>query len=577
MATVPDPLARPRARLELLYGPRAGEALGKLRRLLDEYRPRLAARSVRRAWDQRDAVLITYGDQVRAAGEPPLATLGRFLLDHGLDERLSGVHLLPFFPYSSDDGFSIIDYRRVDPALGDWSDVEALGARFELMFDLVLNHCSRQSAWFQNYLAGREPGLRYFIEVDPAADLSRVVRPRNLPLLTPVETSRGERQVWTTFSADQVDLNYAEPDVLIEMLDIFLSYLARGARIVRLDAIAYLWKQLGTSCIHLPQTHAVVKLLRDVADLLAPGARILTETNVPHRENVAYFGQGDEAHMVYQFSLAPLLLDALLTGDARPLASWLANLAPAPPGATYFNFTASHDGVGARPLEGLLPPERIERLLEAVRLRGGRVSYKRDSDGGESPYELNITYYSALAPLDAPDGDAHVRAFLASQAIALALRGVPGVYFHSLVGTPNDQAGVEASGQARRINRRKFEWDELQAILTDEQSPPVRVFAGYKRLLDARRGHPAFHPDGDQQVWDVDDSAVLALLRSSPDRARHVLMLANVGRLPRRIDLRQYPNWRFGADLLQADAPRKNGKITLAPYQVAWLEASETI
>ncbi|MEX1224278.1 MAG: alpha-amylase family glycosyl hydrolase, partial [Pirellulales bacterium] len=415
-------------RLESLYGPRGGEVAEQVAALAERYVTRipgdLGPRSDQPIWSERDAVLICYGDNIHAPDEPPLATLRTFLTRDGLHELLPVVHLLPFFPYSSDDGFSVIDYRRIDPALGDWADVARLGEKLDLMFDLVLNHCSQHSAYFQGYLAGEEPYERFFIEADPRLDLSQVTRPRSLPLLTSFKTNRGEKFVWTTFSDDQVDLNYADPAVLLEMLDVFLMFLERGARIVRLDAIAYLWKEIGTTCIHLPQTHQVVKLLRDLVDAVAPRCRILTETNVPHHENVSYLGEGDEAHMIYQFSLAPLLLDACYQEDAQYLTAWLDGLQPLEAGTTYFNFTASHDGVGVRPAEGLLPEERLHALVEEVRARGGRVNTRRRPDGSDAPYELNITYFDALGwpPDDAgADESLHVRRFLTSQAIMLAL------------------------------------------------------------------------------------------------------------------------------------------------------------
>ena len=315
--------------LTRLYSGNVEQVLTRLLQRIDDALPRIPAQ--RTSWDQTDAVLITYGDQVSQPNKAPLETQRQFLLDRGLADVLSTVHILPFFPYSSDDGFSVIDYRQVDPALGTWSDVAALADDFDLMFDLVINHCSRHSEWFQKYLTGEQPYSSFFIEVDPNEDVSQVTRPRSHPLLTPFETSRGTRHLWTTFSDDQIDLNFASPDMLVEMIDVLLFYLQRGARIIRLDAIAYLWKQLGTSCIHLPQTHEVVKLMRTVVDEVAPGTILLTETNVPHEENVSYYGNGDEAQMVYQFSLAPLLAEALQSGDATVLNRWLADLEPTPP------------------------------------------------------------------------------------------------------------------------------------------------------------------------------------------------------------------------------------------------------
>ena len=564
-------IARLRGRLAELYGDQADACLARLLTLVSHHPspgPRHTA-----DWDQRDVLLVCYGDQVQAPGRPHLQTLLDFLTAYDLPRSLRQVHLLPFFPSSSDDGFAVIDYRAVDPELGTWNDISELGRHFELMFDLVINHVSVSSLWFQNYVKGELPYDRFFLEVDPGADLSRVVRPRSSPLLTSVPTDRGVRHVWMTFSADQVDLDYHNPDVLLEMIGVLLLYLQRGARLIRLDAIAYLWKELGTSCIHLRPTHVVVKLLRDLVDAVAPGTLLITETNVPHAENVSYFGDGDEAHLVYQFSLPPLLLEAFVSEDATVLCDWLERLEPARPGTTYLNFTASHDGIGVRPLEGLLPGERIARLVDAVRQRGGLVSTRRLANGEDAPYELNTTYFDALRnPADA-DPQWHVRRFLASQAIMLALRGIPAVYFHSLVGTANDSGAVTATGRARSINRRKYAADELGRILANPNSVSAQVFNAYRDLLTKRIAQPAFHPDAEQQVRRFDDPALIGFLRTSLDRRHQILVMANVSVVSKTVCLDAGRDLPVPRDLLTgANMSVADGRIFLEPCQVVWLE-----
>ena len=560
---------RIQARLQHLYPGVAAETSARLQDLVDRYGP-LHSGAGEPMWSERDAVLITYGDQIRAEGEPPLATLRSFLLDHDLDERLSTVHILPCFPYTSDDGFSVSDYKTIDPALGTWDDVSALGEHVDLMLDLVLNHCSQAHDWFQRFLGSEELYRDYFITVDPQTDLSQVTRPRSHPVLTPFETADGTKHVWTTFSDDQVDLNFSSPDVLVAMLDVLLCYIQHGGRIIRLDAIAYLWKELGTTCIHLPETHEVVKLMRDVLDAVAPGVVLLTETNVPHAENVSYFGDGDEAHMVYQFSLAPLLLDAFLCGDAEPLNNWLTNLEPPRPGTTYFNFTASHDGVGVRPLEGLVEADRFERLVAAVRERGGLVSMKRNPDGSESAYELNVAYFSALGG-EGVSTERHVRRFLTSQAVMLALQGIPGIYFHSLVGTPNFHDGVDQTGRARTINRRKFERDELESRLHDG-SASQQVFDGYQRLLAVRRNNPAFHPDTVQRVVAPQHPSQIGFWRESPDGRDRVLILANFSSEEVAFNLADAGVIQESHDLLTGDVVG-SGDVVLEAESAVWLDA----
>jgi hypothetical protein len=294
-------------RLMLIYGEEeAKHLLPRLQERLSRFRERnpdlrgLAPDPANRL-TECDVFLITYGDQVTEPGKPPLQTLAEVLEEH-IAGIVTGIHLLPFFPYSSDDGFSVIDYTTVKPELGTWADIERLGRSFRLMFDAVINHISAESAWFRAFIEGNRRYQDYFITVEPGIDLSDVVRPRAKPLLTPIQTTEGEKLVWTTFGPDQIDLNYANPDTLLDIIDVLLLYVEKGVEVIRLDAIAYLWKKIGTSCIHLEETHRVVRLFRAVLDAVAPHVILITETNVPHEENVSYFGNGhDEAQMVYQF------------------------------------------------------------------------------------------------------------------------------------------------------------------------------------------------------------------------------------------------------------------------------------
>ncbi len=524
-------------------------------------------------WSERDVVLITYADQIHDGADTPLSELRSFLLDHALDSRLSCVHLLPFCPYSSDDGFSVIDYLAVDPESGTWEDIDELGRPFDLMFDLVLNHCSQHHEWFKGFLRGEPACENFFIDQDPSVDLSGVVRPRSLPLLTPFETSAGTKHVWTTFSGDQVDLNYENPNVMLAMAETLVQYAQRGARIIRLDAIAYLWKEVGTPCIHHPKTHAVVRLLRHVLDAAAPGTLILTETNVPHDENISYFGSGDdEAHMVYQFSLPPLLLDAIHSRDTSVLRDWLGTLEPVSPQTTFFNFTASHDGIGVRPLEGIVSDERVAALADVVRKHGGRVSTRRKSDGSDSPYELNIALVDAVADANTVSTAEHSRRFLATQAIMLSMQGVPAVYFHSLVGTQNDLQGLAQSGENRRINRHKYSRRELEDLLAEPDSLQRRIFDGYRRLLEVRRTLSAFHPSASQKVLDLSGDGLLGLVRTS-DSGDRVVVLANLTDQPREISLEGICDSDV-FDALAMESVSSSESVPVRPFQVRWLAAT---
>jgi len=571
-------MTRVRERFRALYGDQAVDrCVSRLEMMIGSYG--VASRIGEEApprWDQRDAVLITYADMVRAPGEPSLRSLHRFALEH-LSGAVRILHLLPFYPSSSDDGFSVIDYLEVNPDYGKWEDLEPLGKDFSLMFDLVLNHVSARSAWFTYYSAMVAPYRRYFHEIPPDTDLSAVVRPRSHPLLTRVQTRAGERFVWTTFSEDQVDLNFANPDVLFEFLHIVFYYLYRGARILRLDAIAYLWKAIGTTCIHRPQTHEVVKLLRDVVSMVAPGVLLLTETNVPHPENLSYFGQGDEAHMVYQFTLPPLLLHALLRGTSRYLTPWAGSLGDPPPGCTFLNFTASHDGIGVRPLEGILPAEEFEFVIERVRSRGGHVSGRSNPDGSQSPYELNITYFDALCGEGSADQARNVARFLCSQTVPMALRGMPAYYFNSLMAAPNYHDGVKLSGFPRSINREKWDEAALGKKLADPAGHAGEVLRELTRRLRIRALQPAFHPDAPQSVHAVSD-ALFVVERRALDGSQTLFCIHNLSPDGQVLPIRKALGGAAGGgpwnDLL-AGASRGDGDgaLRIAPYETCWLAA----
>lgn len=583
----PNAAERSAALVRSLYGAETGSRLlQQLRPLLDEFRLRLPQPAGPRgalALSQRDALLIAYGDMVREEAQAPLRTLAEFCDAH-LKELVSGVHLLPHFPYTSDDGFAVTDYLAVDSALGTWADVARLARSFDLMFDAVFNHMSAQSEWFMKFLAEDLAYRDFFVTVDGNPDLAQVVRPRALPLLTEFPGAAGPRKVWTTFSADQVDLNFKNPEVLLATLRALLFYVEKGARFIRLDAIAYLWKGIGTSCIHLPQTHQVIQFWRAVLDEVAPHVVLITETNVPHRDNLSYFGDGtNEAQLVYNFALPPLVLHALLRGEVTHLTRWAQSLTLPSDRVTFFNFLASHDGIGLNPARGVLPEAEIDFLIDRCQAHGGFISNKHNADGSTSAYEMNIVYFDALNdPAAAEPFETQVNRFLVSQAIMLALRGMPGIYFHSLFGSRNDRDAALATGINRRINRQKMTRVELEAELLEERSVRAGVFGGYRRLLGARRNQPAFHPCGEQRVLAC-DPRIFTVLRTSPDGGERVLCVHNVSNeaLVASIAGDEFTPGERWTDLLRESAARVTAARTLTvplrPHEVSWLTVKQEL
>lgn len=538
-------------------------------------------------WTQHDAIVITYGDTILEEEKQPLRTLREFLRQE-FSGYVSGVHVLPFFPWSSDDGFAVMEYLSVNESLGSWDEISAIGRDFLLMADLVINHCSSNSRWFDNFKRRIDPGKDYFLEEDPRTLLHEVVRPRISPLLRATETADGTRHVWCTFSHDQVDLNFKNTDVLLEFVRIVRFYLDRNVKIFRLDAVAFLWKEVGTRCINLPQTHEIIRLFRTLIEHYDPEAVIVTETNIPNHENLAYFGNGNEAHSIYNFSLPPLLLYTLVSGNCSSLLNWLTAMPPAQAGTAYLNFIASHDGIGLRPAEGLLTDSEIDKLAALMQEFGGKISWRSVGKDSRRPYEINIALYDAfkgtLQRGDRAEGDAEqgsgsgeqtgqFRRFVCAHTIMLALEGIPAIYIHSFFGTQNDYQRVEQSGQNRSINRRQWQLTDLRTALMDEQKHHRSVFERLQQLLAIRRHQPAFHPNASQFALQLGDR-VFGFWRQSMNREQSIFCLHNVSDQPQTVPLLAINIGESDelhdllSDMVLHDL---KGDLDLAPYQCVWL------
>ena len=524
-------------------------------------------------WSQRDIALITYGDSIVDGGSKPLKVLRDFC-EKWLANCVTWVHILPFFPWTSDDGFSVLDYSSVNQALGDWNDINDIATDYRLMADLVLNHCSSRSAWFDNFKQGIDPGRGYFFTKGSSFDVSRVVRPRTSDLTMPVVTWEGEQQVWCTFSHDQVDFDFSNPDVLLEFTRIIRLYLDRGVRIFRLDAVAFTWKRSGTTCINLPEAHDLVRLLRSLIEWVQPDAIIITETNVPNIENLAYFGQRDEAHCIYNFALPPLLIHTLVEADSSRITRWLMSMPPAILGTTYFNFLASHDGIGLRPVEGLLSEGELDSMIDRLQENGALLSWREHADGTRTVYEVNVSLFDAFKHIGEAV-DLTLERMILAHAILLGLEGVPAIYLHSFLATNNDLSRVENTGHNRAINRHQWALDELTGLLHDAKSQHARCLQAIKQLIDTRQGQPAFHPNATQFTLNCGRS-IFGFWRQSPDRAQSIFCLYNVTPTSTTIaaaslNLVGSDSWR---DLISGeivDLFSENPTIELAPYQAVWL------
>lgn len=539
-------------------------------------------------WDQSSTIMITYGDSLFSEGEKPLLTLKHFL-DEQCEGLINSVHILPFFPYSSDDGFAIMDFSSVNEALGDWQDIQNIAKNYRLMGDLVINHCSSRSIWFENFIRAEGAGHDYFFTECPDTDLSAVVRPRTSPLLRKTETPYGTQYVWCTFSHDQVDLDFRNPQVLLQFIRIVRLYLDMGVRIFRLDAIAFLWKRAGSSSINLEETHNVVRLFRLLIEHAQADAVIITETNIPNRENLSYFGNANEAHCVYNFSLPPLLVNTLISGNCRHLKLWMMSMPPAQLGTTYFNFIASHDGIGLRPVEGLLDEAEIQVLVDTMQAFGGRISWRALDNNvadeldkpARKPYEINISLFDALQGTNKGKDQQGMSRFICAHAIMLGLEGIPAIYIHSLLATQNDHKRMENTGHNRSINRHQWNYTDLQYQLSDlheadpanDGSQHKQVFKEIKRLLRIRQQQSAFHPNATQFTLHLGEN-IFGYWRQSDDKQQSIFCISNVSLETQilalsDINLVSTDHW---FDLLtQKEMNRDNMQINLAPYQTLWI------
>lgn len=517
-------------------------------------------------WDEKDVVLITYGDQIYKTGEKTLKTFDDFSEKY-FKNVFELVHFLPFFPYSSDDGFSVIDYKKIHENMGDWADIEKIRKNFRLMFDFVCNHISAKSEWFQEYLKCNPEYDNFFIAIDKNTDLSLVTRPRTLPLLSEFDTACGKKYIWTTFSDDQIDLNFENPEVLIKMLDVLLFYLEKGADWIRLDAVGFMWKEAGTTCIHHEKTHEIIKLFRDAAEQTAPGTVIITETNVPHKDNISYFGNGrDEAQMVYQFPLPPLVIYTFMHGDSSAISRWASNLEVPGDEVTYFNFLASHDGIGINPVRGIIEEEEILEMVRNLEKEGALVSYKKNTDGTLSPYEINSSYINAVSRKNDTD-EMKTGKFLNAQAVLLAFKGVPAIYVHSILGSENYYEGVKITGMNRTINREKLEYGKITSELENKNGIRSRIYNRLKELIKARKTEKSFNPDAEQIIQNF-GSEVFSFIRISVDKEEKILIINNIS--DKEITLK-IP-YEIKRTVIAENSLTDENHIRLASYGFTWLE-----
>ncbi|MDC3159035.1 alpha-amylase family glycosyl hydrolase [bacterium] len=549
----------------------ASRLLNSIVSLIDEDNLASKKKLTSKNWSQKSSFLITYSDSIKSENDSPLLVLNQFLQKY--IDSIDSIHILPFMPSSSDSGFSVIDYYQIDEKFGDWKDLNLISKNKNIMIDIVLNHASRNSKWFANFLKGSGQGHDFFKVVKDWNGIAQIERPRSSELFQKIQTVDGEKNVWCTFSHDQIDLDFSNPAVLLEFLKIIKFYIKKNIKIFRLDAVAFLWKKQNTSCINLQETHYIIKLIRFVSTLIDKNAILITETNIPSKENLSYFGNNDEAHWIYNFTLSPLILFTLLSGNCSQLRKWSMTMPPAQEGNAYFNFLASHDGIGLRPVEGKLDSTELYRLINKMRDLGGKISYKTSQWGEEIPYEINITYLDSLKSTFNGEEKFQIKRFICAHTIMFAMEGIPAIYIHSFLGTKNDHKAIAAGEGNRSINRFKWDKKDIYKILEDKNSNNFYIMSKLNSLLNIRSKQPAFHPNATQFTLNLGDE-VFGLWRQDKKRKQSIFSIYNVTSKSvklslQKINLIETEKW---IDLISGEALKDiDDDILLKPYQSLWI------
>ncbi|ABV50542.1 Glycoside hydrolase family 13 [Prochlorococcus marinus str. MIT 9215] len=524
-------------------------------------------------WNESHSVLITYADSIYKNGEATLTTLNELLSKH-FGSLSKVVHILPFLKSTSDGGFAVSSYDSLEEKFGSWDDLKSISKNHDLMADLVLNHVSSSHPWVQQFIKYQEPGISNVFSPKQNLDWSNVVRPRSSSLFSQINTEDGPKQVWTTFGPDQIDLNWHNPKMTIEFLHLIINYLSNGIKWLRLDAVGFIWKESGTTCLHLPKAHSIVKLLRVLLNNLLDEGVLITETNVPQKENLSYLIPDDEAHMAYNFPLPPLLLEAIITSRADILNSWIFDWPILPEDTTLFNFTASHDGVGLRALEGLMNEQRIKDLLINCEKRGGLVSHRRLSNGDDKPYELNISWWSAMEDSSRDAKRFQYERFILSQLLVMALKGVPAFYLPALLASENDIKSFSMTGQRRDLNREKFKLENLLAVLNNPESNANKNLKYLRNAMDVRSTLKQFHPCSQMKCLSKGRSDIVVIKRGKGLESVFAIHNMTENKINYQLndnDLPKIIDNDFNAHDFLTSTKYNCKNISLAPFQVIWL------
>ena len=517
---------------------------------------------------EKTTLVICYGDSVYSEKNKSIRVFKNFF-QKKLKNYFNTIHFLPFYPSSSDSGFAVKDHYKIDSKLGNWFDIKSFSKKSDIMADMVINHSSARGLWFKNFLKAKRPGKDYFLTVDSKFNTSKVVRPRDHKLLKKIDIFNKTDYLWRTFSPDQLDLNFKNPAVLLRFIKIMINLINHGVTIFRLDAIAYLWKESGTKCINLNKTHEIIKLLRVISGLLNTQTLIVTETNLPEKENLSYFGKNDEANWIYNFSLPPLLIHAFLFENNSYLYNWSKKLPKSKNGNCYLNFIASHDGIGMRPTEGLLSSKALKDFLYRLKKNGSKFSYRKIQNKSKKIYEANITVFDALKKTNYDNGKFSFERYISAHSIMIAFEGVPAVYFNSIFGASNDEAKFVITGNNRDVNRYKWNLKNISNKLNNKDSKEYYFYKKISNLLSIKKKQKAFHPNASRENINLGPK-IFCFKRESINKKQTIICITNLSSKIQYLKLsKKFLKYK---DLLGSKIFFTiDKKIKLDPCQTIWL------
>ena len=522
------------------------------------------------------------------------------------------VHIMPMMDCpdgASDGGYAVSNFRDIDPRVGTLEELDSMSDSMRkremlLTLDVVVNHTSNEHEWARRARAGEQKYQDYYY-IFPNRDVPDMFE-ESMPEIFP-ETSPGnftwdqemEKWVMTVFNNYQWDLNYNNPAVFIEMVDVILFWANRGADIVRLDAVAFLWKKIGTSCQNLQEAHLILQLMKDCCQVTAPGVLFIAEAIVAPVEITKYFGEdaviAKECEIAYNATFMALLWDAVATKNAKLLSQGVRSLPNKLDRATWLNYVRCHDDIGLGFDNADIQYVNYEPTAHRRFLLDYFTGKFKDSDARGQPFGSNLKtgdarisgslaslvgLEAALESQDEAAIDRSIKMILLLHSMILSFGGIPLIYYGDEIGTLNDCSFLQdenKAGDNRWMHRPRIDWEKAE-LRHEHGSVEFRIYEGLKKLIAVRKTIQAFADFNNRELLTVDNEHLFVFLRSHPEKqAETVLVVGNFDARSQHLELSNLGNrgqFRHGQlqDLASGETPAMfNNQLIVPPFRFYWL------